>query len=144
MSREETMADSNLKGSCLCGAVSYEVTGEPMMVGHCHCLDCRKSSGAGHVTIAAFPMSAFKVAGTTKTHKTKADSGMLAGRSFCPECGTWVHGTPDRRPDVVAINIATLDDPEALKPQMRFYDKRRLSWDTVDPSLPAFETLPPM
>ena len=36
-------------GSCLCGAVHYTISGDPMMAGHCHCIDCRKSAGTGHI-----------------------------------------------------------------------------------------------
>lgn len=115
-----------------------------MVTAHCHCLDCRKASGAGHVALAAYPKSAVAVTGQTKTYRTLADSGKMSARSFCPECGTWVYGMPESMPDLIGINIATLDDAEALAPQMRFYDKRRLSWDVVDPDLPAFETVPPM
>ena len=137
------MADAVLKGGCLCGAVRYEIHGAPMMVGHCHCEHCRKSSGAGHSTIAAYPESAVKMTGKLTHFKIKADSGMMADRGFCPTCGSWVIGSPESMAGVVAISVATLDDPEALSPQMRFYDKRRLSWDSVDPNLPAFATLPP-
>jgi hypothetical protein len=135
---------NTLKGGCLCGAVRYEINADPVLAGHCHCIDCRKASAAGHGTFAAFPMAAVKITGKVKTYKTKADSGMMASRSFCPECGSWVSGNPESVPGVVAITIATLDDPEAVKPIMRFYNKRRLSWDTVDPSLQAFPAMPPM
>ena len=138
------MAEKTQKGGCLCGAVRYEITGDPMMSGHCHCIDCRKASGAAHATFAAYPESAVKMTGKTKTYRTKADSGMMSSRSFCPECGSWVSGAPESVPGVVAITIATFDDPEAVKPQMRFYDKRRLSWDAVDPALTAFPAMPPM
>lgn len=138
------MSGKTLKGGCLCGAVRYEVEGDPMVAAHCHCEHCRKSAGAAHASIAAFPETSVRMNGTLKTFRIKADSGMLASRSFCPECGSWISGSPESMPGVVAITIATLDDPGAITPQMRFYDKRRISWDTVDPALPAFETLPPM
>ena len=44
------MTETTLQGSCLCGAVQYEVTGEPERMYHCHCGRCRKASGAGHAT----------------------------------------------------------------------------------------------
>lgn len=137
------MTGKTLKGGCLCGAVRYEIAADPLITGHCHCLDCRKASGAAHGTFAGFPKSAVTVTGDMKTYRTKADSGMMSSRSFCPECGSWVSGEPESVPGVIAITIATLDDPEAIRPQMRFYDKRRLSWDTVDSSLPAFPAMPP-
>jgi len=44
------MAQATLKGSCLCGAVNYEVTGEPTRFYHCHCSRCRKVTGTGHAS----------------------------------------------------------------------------------------------
>jgi ADP-ribosyl-[dinitrogen reductase] hydrolase len=38
-----------MKGSCHCGAVSYEVTGLDSL-GHCHCITCRKTHSAAFVT----------------------------------------------------------------------------------------------
>ena len=137
------MTDTALKGGCLCGAVRYEITGAPMMAGHCHCEHCRKSSGAAHASFAAYPVEAVKITGKLTHFKTKADSGMMSDRGFCPTCGSWVSGNPEAMPSVIAITLATLDDPEAVAPQMRFYDKRRISWDTVDPALPAFPAMPP-
>src|SRR6202034_265236 len=47
---EGVMAESTVKGSCLCGAVKYEVTGEPKRFYHCHCSRCRKVTGTGHAS----------------------------------------------------------------------------------------------
>ena len=41
-------------GKCLCGEVTYEVSGEPVTQGNCHCIDCRKNTGAGFATILFF------------------------------------------------------------------------------------------
>ena len=46
-----------LTGRCLCGACAYEIEGEPVVVAHCHCLDCQRLSGAGHSTGAMFAES---------------------------------------------------------------------------------------
>ncbi|RVQ01757.1 GFA family protein, partial [Sinorhizobium meliloti] len=50
-------------GGCLCGALKYEVSGEPLRVGLCHCADCRKESGSSFVTFAVWPTRAFKCSG---------------------------------------------------------------------------------
>jgi hypothetical protein len=39
-----------LTGSCLCGAVKYEVAGEAQRFYHCHCARCRKATGTGHAS----------------------------------------------------------------------------------------------
>ena len=46
-------------GGCLCSAVRYHTTAEPLVVTHCHCTLCQKESGAAFVTWAAFPKAAF-------------------------------------------------------------------------------------
>jgi len=39
-----------IRGSCLCGSVSYEITGAFRAAGNCHCATCRKSHGAAFAT----------------------------------------------------------------------------------------------
>jgi hypothetical protein len=43
-----------LSGSCLCGAIRYEIDGKIGPVGHCHCVTCRKAQGGAFVTNAVF------------------------------------------------------------------------------------------
>ena len=131
-------------GSCLCGAVSYEASGASVLNLQCHCLDCQKASGAGHVAMAVYPESAVTIRGKLKTFRTKADSGKMANRSFCPECGSWVSGRPESAPGMVALTLATMRDSSDLAVSMRVYDKRRQPWDVVDPATPAFPAMPPM
>ena len=41
-------------GKCLCGAVSYTLKAAPQMTGQCHCKDCQRASGTGHMSLAFF------------------------------------------------------------------------------------------
>jgi hypothetical protein len=56
------------RGGCRCGAVCYEVRGEPLAVGICHCTDCRKETGSVFLAYADWPPAAFSVAGTYATY----------------------------------------------------------------------------
>jgi len=44
-------------GKCLCGACSYKIEGDPIIVAICHCADCQRLSGAGHSTGAMYKES---------------------------------------------------------------------------------------
>lgn len=132
------------KGSCLCGAVTYEATGDPVVALQCHCLDCQKASGAAHVAFAAFPEAAVTIKGKLQSFETKADSGKTSRRYFCPSCGSWIAGRPESAPGVVALSMATMDGPVSIPIQFRVFDKRRRPWDVVDPALPAFPAMPPI
>ena len=48
--RKQESLMSDYTGGCLCGAVRYKVTGEPVRVANCHCNDCRKVTGASFTT----------------------------------------------------------------------------------------------
>ncbi len=129
-------------GSCLCGDVRYECRAAPKVVGHCHCLDCRKSSGTGHCTHLMVAKDDFSVTGEVAFYDRPADSGNIVSRGFCPKCGCAIYSTNSSMPDTVFPRASSLDDPEIAKPQMAVYASRALSWDFVDPSLPAFPKMP--
>lgn len=133
-----------LTGRCQCGDITFSVTAEPIMSGHCHCLDCQKSSGTGHTAMIAFPAGAVHIEGRTTTYQSPADSGGTCTRHFCPRCGSRLFGTSTGMPGLFTVSATALDDPTIFKPMMSVYTKRRQPWDTVAPGVPSYEALPPL
>ena len=128
------------QGGCHCGAVRYEVAGEPQHVALCHCSDCRKSSGAPMVAWAAFTEDQFKL---IEGESVTFNSSGSAMRSFCPKCGSGLYYRNEEfLPGIVDIQSATLDDPEALPPGAHIQTAERLGWMETAHSLPAFERFP--
>ena len=134
---------ASFTGGCLCGAVRYQCDGEPVMAGHCHCEDCRRSSATGHSSHLAVPEASVRIAGALAAYARPADSGAMITRYFCPTCGAAVSSTNSGMPGLVFLRASSLDDLEIFKPQMHVYVSRAASWDRRDDSLPAFETMPP-
>ncbi len=129
-------------GGCLCGRVRYAGT-EELGGGHCHCTDCRKSSGTGHCSHMIAPQQSFDVSGEVRFYDAPADSGNVVSRGFCPNCGAPVYSTNAGMPGMVFVRASSLDDPEVFNPRMVVYTDRAASWDHVDPALPAFAAMPP-
>jgi hypothetical protein len=129
-------------GGCLCGAVTYESTNDPMLAGHCHCTDCRRSSGTGHGTNIVVPEDGFTVTGEVTFYDRPADSGNIVSRGFCPNCGSALYSKNDGVPGVVFPRASSLDDPGVAKPAIVVYASRAVAWDPVDPALPAFDEMP--
>lgn len=128
------------QGGCQCGAVRYEVSGEPQYVALCHCEGCRKSSGAPMVAWAAFTEDGFRVArGEAKTYNSSGS----AMRNFCPDCGTGLYYTnADVLPGLVDIQVATLDDPSVFPATGHIQTAERIDWMADVHSLPEFERYP--
>jgi len=131
-------------GGCSCGAIRYEIGGEPIFSNHCQCVDCQDRSGTGHGSYMTFPSkSAVKLTGQATQWDIVADSGNVKRHAFCPTCGTPVYLTFVAMPDLFTVHAASLDDPDRFKPQAITYRKRGHAWDSTDPALPAFDTMPP-
>jgi hypothetical protein len=105
------------RGGCLCGAIRYEITADPMIAGQCQCLDCQHETGGGHASFAAFPADAVKLTGTPRFYEVKAGSGNINRRGFCPTCGSPLVSNTSAMPGVTTISAGSLDDPSLFKPQ---------------------------
>jgi len=130
-------------GGCACGAIRYEIAADPMMAGHCQCLDCQKATGTGHASMLMFPEAAMKMTGKAKYYETKADSGNTASRGFCTNCGSPVLGRSSGFPGMVTVMASSLDDPNKFQPGFIVYAMRARPWDRVDPALQHFPKMPP-
>jgi len=135
---------AKFEGGCACGAVRYATDADPIMSGHCQCRRCQQLSGTGHATFAAFPVAAVDVTGEVTYWGYTADSGNTASRGHCPTCGSMVLGKTSGFQDMLAIQLASLDDPGMVTPQMVFFHAKAQPWDQVDAGLQTFPGMPPM
>jgi hypothetical protein len=131
-------------GGCACGAIRYEIAAEPLMMNDCQCRDCQQESGTGHGSHLTFPRAAVKLTGEAKPWDMVGDSGNVKTRAFCPTCGSPVYMTLAAMPDLFVVRAASLDDPGRYQPKMLTYAMRGHAWDCIDPTLPAFDKMPPM
>lgn len=131
-------------GGCACGAIRFEIDGEPFFQNHCQCLDCQKKSGTGHGSYLTFPRQGVKQTGKATLWDMKGDSGNVKTRAFCPTCGSPVYMTFAAMPDVFTVHAASLDDPSRYAPQAVTYTVRGHAWDSLDPALAKFAKMPPM
>ena len=130
-------------GGCACGALRYETSSEPIVEIHCQCRDCQKRSGTGHSSYLTFAKRAeMTITGEAKEWRVAGDSGNEKIHAFCPVCGTPVYLLFVAMPDLIAVHAGSLDEPGRFVPQVLTYRVRGLAWDTIDPSLPAFERMP--
>jgi hypothetical protein len=115
-------------GRCLCGVTAYELTVEPQMLAFCHCRDCQYVSGGEPAAVAVAPAGSFRLTkGELKVYRTQGDSGGVADRHFCPECGTHIVSRLESGP-FLAVKAGTLDEPLSLQPQMEIWTASAQPW----------------
>ncbi|MEO8427146.1 MAG: GFA family protein [Verrucomicrobiota bacterium] len=133
--RLASMKSNVISGGCLCGSVRYEATGAPDNITHCHCSDCRRSSGAPFVTWASFRRGSFRFI-------TRQPREMRWGerlRSFCPDCGTPLTFMTEPRADEVDVTVCSFDNPASVKPADHTWTEDRLPWIRLADDLPTYE-----
>ena len=130
-------------GGCLCGAVRYQAAGSPLFAVFCHCRDCQRASGTGHVPVMGMSKSSFTVQGETKSYAVRGTSGLRSIRHFCPTCGSLLFGTPEVAADAVTIYVGTLGDPSVFQPTAVMFKRDRHDWDITAGALTEFEMMPP-
>lgn len=137
------MSPSTLQGGCLCGAFRWESDAAPLITRTCWCRDCQYlASGNGAVNMI-MRRDGVRTAGETAHYSTRADSGNLMTRHFCPRCGTPLYVTTDARPNFMAVRVGTLDDPDAVTPVMNIWAASAPKWAPMDRSLECVAGQPP-
>ena len=136
------MSEPFATGRCLCGAVSYTINSEPVRAAHCHCIDCQRASGSGHMSIAFFKADDVEITGETKSYPMTAESGNINTRYFCPTCGSRVYGENSARPGVFGFPVGCMDNKDWFVPQFVLYTKNRSGWDTTPQDVPNFDAMP--
>jgi len=129
---------STKAGSCLCGAITFEVTQLEPKMAHCHCTMCRKFHGAAFATYGeAKADNFFWKTGQELLKEYRADNGTT--RRFCSQCGSSLTFASDRFPEnLVEFSLACLDDDIQQKPDAHIFTRYKANWFEITDELPQF------
>jgi hypothetical protein len=125
-----------IRGSCLCGVVSYEITGSFKVIGHCHCSTCGKSHGAAFATWGL----------STRTNSDAHQAWNLSRRTnpplcFCKKCAYSLVSTHSGK--VTEVVLGTVDGDPGARPGEHIFVGSKAPWYEIVDALPQFEGWPP-
>ena len=126
------MTDETTKGSCFCGAVKFEVSGEMMEADACHCSDCRKFSGHYFVSANVY-RSKLQVEGSE--HVTWYSVSEKVRRGFCSVCGSSLFWDPIGY-DYTAIALGAFDDAPKTRLVKHIWVSDKPSYYEITDGLP--------
>jgi hypothetical protein len=131
---------ATFEGGCACGAVRYRLTSAPMFVHCCHCRDCQRQTGGGFAVNALIETDRIALlSGQPTPISVPTDSGRPHDIHRCPTCATAVWSDYGRRPALRFVRATTLDDPDALAPDVHIFTRSKLPWVGLPQDVPAFE-----
>ncbi|MDO8698574.1 MAG: GFA family protein [Pseudomonas sp.] len=128
-----------IKGSCLCGAIGYELDNLDMPIAHCHCLTCQKAHTAAFASTAGVLREHFRwTHGEERLAKFESSPGKF--RYFCSACGSHLIAERPSQSHVI-VRIATLDDDPQARPAEHIWTAHDRPWLSAEgiPSHPQFK-----
>jgi len=124
MTERPPIPDPPYTGSCLCGAVRWRLDERPLAVNACHCMDCKKTTGATNVVMLIANSEAFSWTGETDIYRKKADSGREMDIHRCAKCGCRMFHNNLASKALVFVTAGTLDDPSWAVPASHIWVDR--------------------
>lgn len=129
------------KGSCLCGAVQYEITGPLGRIVYCHCSRCRKANGSAFAAVAPVSASDFRIVkGEGALRSYYNDAGVH--RLFCGTCGSPIIGRRENAPETVRVRIGTLDTPIETQVSAPIFVGSKAEWYEIHDDASQYEERP--
>ncbi|MCO1336585.1 GFA family protein [Microbulbifer sp. OS29] len=133
----------NKTGSCLCGAVHFEIEGEFEGFFLCHCSYCRKDTGSAHAANLFSTSAKLEWLSGAEISKTFKLPGTRHSRSFCGQCGSALP-LEDTELGHLAVPAGSLDSEVEIKPNAHIFMASKAEWDRDLETLPRIDTFPQM
>jgi hypothetical protein len=123
------------EGGCLCTAIRYRITEQPIYSVVCHCESCRRGNGAMAIAWITVPRSEFRfLSGFPQPYQSSP--GVV--RRFCKTCGSSLTYENAGSAETIDITTATLDNPTIFAPRQEVWVEHRVAWQPMDPTLRHF------
>ena len=128
-----------IEGGCDCRRVRYRMTSRPLFVHCCHCRWCQRESGASFALNAMIEADRVQPLGDApELVHTPSDSGLGQQIARCPQCrvALWSHYA-GAGPLMSFVRVGTLDNPDALPPEVHIFTASKQPWVQLPPGVPA-------
>lgn len=136
------MSNEKIKGSCLCGDVTYHFSGPAKVFQYCHCTRCQKITGSAHASNIIIDPENFEwLTGETQVGRYEVPDAKYFAVSFCRKCGS---NLPWKTQGGTAhiIPAGTLDDDPKERPVHNIYYADKACWYEDMNALVKYDALP--
>jgi hypothetical protein len=141
--RAPATREGALRGSCLCGAVAFELDAKPALLVHCHCSRCRKARAAAHNSNMFVREGELRwVRGEDHVTQFELPEADVFGTRFCSTCGSMTP-RPGEQSGAVPVSGGALDDDPGDLPVIRIFCGSKAPWFQITGDQPAFDAYAP-
>ena len=136
------MSHQIANGSCLCGEVTYKITGNLGIFQYCHCSRCRKFTGSAHASNIIIALEHFKwTSGEALVGRFEPKETKHFATSFCKNCGSslpWL----SKSHKAIVVPAGTLDSDPGIRPFQNIFWGSKAEWYKDASGLVKHDELP--
>ncbi len=130
-----------LKGSCLCKDIEFQFPNAEGDYVYCHCLSCRKASGAAFGANISVPIETFEILkGEASLKVFESSPGKM--RHFCNRCGSPLFTLVGRNPAFARVRLGSIDSEFLQLPAAHIFMSQKALWDNPEVEIPSFTEWP--
>jgi hypothetical protein len=119
-----------LSGSCLCGGVRFELTGEFEPRSFCHCTSCKRLSGGVGTANGWAPTDSIRIVAGQELLRTFQPAEGSA-KTFCSVCGANLFGGGWPDSERTSVRLPAIDSPFDGAPRRHIYTRSVAPWETL-------------
>ena len=132
------------RGSCVCGAVRYELSAEPIALFCCHCSECQTASGSSFVLALKMPQGGLTVIqGEARPFLRPEADGQQRNVFRCPKCLAALWSERLDLKEVITVYAGTLDESARLRPVAHIWTRDAQPWIELPKNSLQFPENPP-
>ncbi len=129
------------QGSCLCGSVKFELSGDFQSFFLCYCSRCQKDSGSAHAANLFAKASTLTWVQGESDVKTYLHPNSMHAKSFCQKCGSALPTIAESINSVV-VPAGSLDSPVSIEPTAKIFISSGANWSHNLANVPSYKELP--
>jgi hypothetical protein len=125
-------------GRCLCGQITYELSGDLIATAVCHCDHCQRQGGSAFSVNLIVHESQMTVSGNLSTFEDRGENNdaVYVHRRFCGQCGSPIYSALVSPAGILAVKAGTLDDKSSVTPNVEAWCEHKQPWVAL-PGIPT-------
>ena len=136
------MDNKPVKGSCLCGGVTFEITPPALFYQYCHCSRCRKATGSAHgASIFLRETQLQWTSGEELVKRRELPEAKYYCTGWCNECGSALPWKT-RNGKYYLVPAGALDEDPGVEPTRNVHWGSRAQWFKETTELPKHDEEP--
>ena len=123
---------------CSCGSLRAVASGEPVVVGMCHCEQCQRRTGSAFGVSVYFKQDLVRLSGPSTVFVRDGQDGRKLTQHFCPTCGSTIYWIADIRPGYIGVALGAFFDPHFPAPVRSVWEQSRHDWISIGSQVQRF------